>query len=306
MFIIRSVYTRRPTGSSATRGHLRAPVIADIHPDGSSHPPPAISTAPRPPVTLKPGQGARDLNVHNAGALRRQTSTYLDAIAPGQRLAFPDPFRRLSRRVGDGGWPGKAGCRRAVHHPLTALPSTSSALLPALYFLPVRQGPRSHVFDTEGALVEGNQTDTHRARIMSVVLERPVTLKALAEAIAARTETDLEQEQVPGAARRVDRGGAGRGQAAVRRRRPARRCRERSVERKSSRYGPAIVRTERVGWHTYSEVSDRDLGEPGGLGGWARSPATADTQKAAAAIMEAGAVEPARLRAAARALASNS
>jgi hypothetical protein len=34
-------------------------------------------------------------NVHNAGALcsTPQTSTYLNVIAPGQRLAFPDPFQ---------------------------------------------------------------------------------------------------------------------------------------------------------------------------------------------------------------------
>ena len=35
------------------------------------------------------------LNVHNAGALcaKPQTSTYLSVIAPGQQLAFPDPFQ---------------------------------------------------------------------------------------------------------------------------------------------------------------------------------------------------------------------
>jgi hypothetical protein len=34
-------------------------------------------------------------------------------------------------------------------------------------------------------------------KFSSVVLERPVTLEALAEAIAARTGTDLEQDMYP-------------------------------------------------------------------------------------------------------------
>jgi len=39
------------------------------------------------------------LTVHNAGALcaKPQTSTYLSVIAPGQRLAFPDPFQSRAR-----------------------------------------------------------------------------------------------------------------------------------------------------------------------------------------------------------------
>jgi hypothetical protein len=47
-------------------------------------------------VTLRPGVTAHAvLNVHNAGALcsKPKTSTYLSVIAPGQRLAFPDPFQ---------------------------------------------------------------------------------------------------------------------------------------------------------------------------------------------------------------------
>ena len=98
---------------------------------------PAIWTGTPATVTLKPGATAHAvLNVHNAGALcaKPQTSTYLNVIAPGQRtrVSGPVPVSRLSRQVGDGGWPGKAGCRRAVlHHPLTALPAPA-ALLRAL------------------------------------------------------------------------------------------------------------------------------------------------------------------------------
>jgi len=57
---------------------------------------PAIWTGTPATVMLKPGATAHAvLNVHDAGALcsKPQTSTYLSVIAPGQRLAFPDPFQ---------------------------------------------------------------------------------------------------------------------------------------------------------------------------------------------------------------------
>jgi Protein of unknown function (DUF4232) len=57
---------------------------------------PAIWTGIPPTVTLRPGAIAHAvLNVHNARSLcsKPQTSTYLSVIAPGQRLAFPDPFQ---------------------------------------------------------------------------------------------------------------------------------------------------------------------------------------------------------------------
>ena len=57
---------------------------------------PAIWIGTPATVTLKPGATAHAvLNVHDAGALcaKPQTSTYLNVIAPGQRLAFPDPFQ---------------------------------------------------------------------------------------------------------------------------------------------------------------------------------------------------------------------
>ena len=57
---------------------------------------PAIWTGAPATVTLRPGATAHAvLNVHDAGALcaKPQTSTYLSVIAPGQRLAFPDPFQ---------------------------------------------------------------------------------------------------------------------------------------------------------------------------------------------------------------------
>jgi hypothetical protein len=60
---------------------------------------PAIWTGTPATVTLKPGATAHAvLNVHNAGAVcdKPQTSTYLNVIAPGQRLAFPDPYQSLA------------------------------------------------------------------------------------------------------------------------------------------------------------------------------------------------------------------
>jgi hypothetical protein len=57
---------------------------------------PAIWTGIPATVTLRPGATAHAvLNVHNARSLcsKPQTSTYLSVIAPGQRLAFPDPLQ---------------------------------------------------------------------------------------------------------------------------------------------------------------------------------------------------------------------